>query len=353
MSQEVNDTPKTQTPQTRAESSNDGHCIPFSIRFKVWSIQTLDRLKTPDESNRILVLLTAILGWVTAMVAVQSLITLCMYQIIQWTGHKLEGSWFQDVSVLVAALSGVLAYLPLLLLPYLKETLWGPDSWWCRPHAVIDNNKKKRKSSGPDGQGAQGVKNTKNSVDGNVSSFRTWWSVILSAALAAVVSFLLIQAFGLIARLVTKGDIASNDSSEGITEVLVQLFHGQGSLPWTVWVTIFITAFITPVLEEMLFRGVVTKSLLESSFAKTPTGEHTKMRSSMVCLVGGFVFGLTHLIGVASVPEAWLTLAGMTVLGWAFGLLDMRFRSVIPSMMSHVLYNCLVLGLMIASTAMM
>ena len=62
---------------------------------------------------------------------------------------------------------------------------------------------------------------------------------------------------------------------------------GDDKKPKNLWVTIFITAFITPVLEEMLFRGVVTKSLLESSFAKTPAGESTRMRSSMVCLVGG------------------------------------------------------------------
>lgn len=334
-SQEADSAPKTQT------SSDDGSRIPISIRLKVWSIQTIDRLKTPEESNRILVLLTAILGWLTAMVAVQSLITLCMYQIIQWTGHKLEGSWFQDLSVLVAALSGVLAYLPLLLLPHLKETLWGPGSWWCRPHLNADEDVK---SLG---------KKARNAADGDGTSAKTWWSVVLWAAFAAVVSFLLIQAFGFLTRLITGGDVSSNDSSEGITKILVQLFHGQGALPWAVWVTIFITAFITPVLEEMLFRGVVTKSLLESSFAKTPAGESTRMRSSMVCLVGGLLFGVTHLIGVASAPEAWLTLSGMTVLGWAFGLLDMKFKSVIPSIVSHVLYNCLVLGLMIISTAMM
>ena len=332
-SQEADSAPKTQT------SSDDGSYIPISIRLKVWSIQTIDQLKTPEESNRILVLLTAILGWLTAMVAVQSLITLCMYQIIQWTGHKLEGSWFQDVSVLVAALSGVLAYLPLLLLPHLKETLWGPGSWWCRPHLNADEEVKSLGKKAQD--------------DADGTSSKTWWSVVLWAAFAAVVSFLLIQAFGFLTRLITGGDVSSNDSSEGITKILVQLFHGQGALSWAVWVTIFITAFITPVLEEMLFRGVVTKSLLESSFAKTPAGESTRMRSSMVCLVGGLLFGVTHLIGVASAPEAWLTLSGMTVLGWAFGLLDMRFKSVIPSMVSHVLYNCLVLGLMIISTAMM
>ena len=75
-SQEADSAPKTQT------SSDDGSYIPISIRLKVWGIQTIDRLKTPEEANRILVLLTAILGWLTAMVAVQSLITLCMYQII-------------------------------------------------------------------------------------------------------------------------------------------------------------------------------------------------------------------------------------------------------------------------------
>lgn len=340
--------------------------VPLSIRLRVWWIQTADRIKSPDEYNRALVILTAVLGWITSSVAVQILITLVMVKILGWTGHKLEGTWFKDLGVLVAAVSGVISYLPLLLLPHLKETLWGPGSWWCRPTTKDDGRRAdahgdgKRfpafvgSSGGSKDPKSRGSKSTGgSSVHGGGRRPVGWWSVLGWAALAAGVAFLLIQVFGWVAQLATDGKTSSNDASVGITEILVQWFHGGGSLGWAVCVILFITAFVTPVLEELLFRGVVTRSLLDSSFARDAEGRETRMRSSMVCLVGGVLFALTHLIGVGNTFEAWLTLACMTVLGWAFGLLDLRFRSVVPSIVSHVLYNCLVLGLMIFSAASM
>ena len=83
-----------------------------------------------------------------------------------------------------------------------------------------------------------------------------------------------------------------------------------------------------PVLEELVFRGAITRELLR------------KFRPGMAIFISGLLFGLIHFNPVQSV---FGFLAGM-LLAWLYW----RTRSVVPCIVVHVLNNALSVGCTLA-----
>lgn len=87
------------------------------------------------------------------------------------------------------------------------------------------------------------------------------------------------------------------------------------------WVGVLDIALLSPILEELMFRGAITRELLR------------KFRPGMAIFISGLLFGLIHFNPVQSV---FGFLMGM-LLAWLYW----RTRSVIPCIVVHVLNNSL------------
>ena len=87
------------------------------------------------------------------------------------------------------------------------------------------------------------------------------------------------------------------------------------------WVGVLDIALLSPILEELMFRGAITRELLR------------KFRPGMAIVISGLLFGLIHFNPVQSV---FGFLAGM-LLAWLYW----RTRSVVPCIVVHVLNNSL------------
>lgn len=87
------------------------------------------------------------------------------------------------------------------------------------------------------------------------------------------------------------------------------------------WLGIFCIAVLGPILEEMLFRGAITKVLLK---AYSPT---------KAILISGLIFGVFHLNPVQIV--------GGCLSGFLFAWLYYRTGSLFPGILIHILNNSL------------
>lgn len=85
------------------------------------------------------------------------------------------------------------------------------------------------------------------------------------------------------------------------------------------WLGIACVAVLGPILEELLFRGAVTKVLLQ------------KYRPTTAILISGLLFGLFH-INPAQVVSA-------SLIGFLLAWLYWRTRSVVPGILIHILNN--------------
>jgi membrane protease YdiL (CAAX protease family) len=85
------------------------------------------------------------------------------------------------------------------------------------------------------------------------------------------------------------------------------------------WLGILCLVLLGPILEELLFRGAITKSLLESY--PPPTA----------ILLSGVLFGAIHLNPPQVVP-------GMLI-GFAFAWLYYLTRSIVPGVLIHIFNN--------------
>lgn len=87
------------------------------------------------------------------------------------------------------------------------------------------------------------------------------------------------------------------------------------------WLGIACVAILGPILEELLFRGAITKVLLK------------KYNPVVAILISGLIFGLFH-INPAQV-------VGATLIGFILGWIYYRTHSLIPCILIHILNNSL------------
>ncbi|MDY3789705.1 type II CAAX endopeptidase family protein [Bacteroides fluxus] len=97
------------------------------------------------------------------------------------------------------------------------------------------------------------------------------------------------------------------------------------SLLQTGWLGILCIAVFGPVLEELLFRGAITKVLLK------------RYSPGKAILASGLIFGLFHLNPVQVV--------GACFSGFLFAWIYYRTRSLIPGILIHILNNSLAVWL--------
>lgn len=294
--------------------------LSLMVRFHVWLGTVRDRLMEPDESNRALTVLTAVLGWLVSMVAVQYLVVLCVYGVVNATGNTLEGGWFGPLSMLVSAASSVLAFFPLLLLPGVRDALCDRRSSWFRSPSFSDGR------------------------------VMPWWYIALLSALVAILGFGVVQLGGWLVGLVS-GSSGSNEVTGLMGGLTRGLLSGTVRLPWAVVLSLVLMVVVLPFMEEVLFRGVVTRLLLYSGFVHVGSdvqGRVSWLRGVAACVIGGVLFGAVHLITASGAGDMLLVFSCMSLLGTLFGIADWRTESVWVSVGAHVMYNALNVMVMVA-----
>jgi membrane protease YdiL (CAAX protease family) len=141
-------------------------------------------------------------------------------------------------------------------------------------------------------------------------------------------------------------DSASSSSTITFTGLIVDLVEGRAIWPvWTV-ITIIIVTVIAPLLEEVVFRGLILNELMNSTLAygydRNGSRRRTLAREVMMIITSGLLFSLIHIPGAGA--STALVVTSMTVLGSVLALLDWKwFHSIWPGTLVHVSYNVITL----------
>ncbi len=119
-------------------------------------------------------------------------------------------------------------------------------------------------------------------------------------------------------------------NTEGLEEI---------SADRTYVVSLVITAVIAaPIVEEMVFRGVVMRGL------------RSRMPIVMVVIVQGLLFGVAHVDPVRGVGNVGLVLV-LSGVGIAFGIAVALLGRIGPSIVAHALFNGAVLLIVLSGVA--
>jgi membrane protease YdiL (CAAX protease family) len=105
---------------------------------------------------------------------------------------------------------------------------------------------------------------------------------------------------------------------------------------WWIWLQVYLVAAVgAPVVEEIMFRGVLYRHLREASRWLGVVGSVVGS-----VLISGFIFAVIH-------PQGWLGVPVLMALATAFALSREWCRSLVPATVAHALNNGLTLTLLL------
>jgi len=137
---------------------------------------------------------------------------------------------------------------------------------------------------------------------------------------------------------------------------------GVGGDPvWFVLTAVVAASLITPVIEELYFRGLLLRSIRNAVLGQRDDGDaparlavsDARRRLAAIVAVAGsaLLFMLFHLEGVPESPAAVSRLLTLFVFGLVLGSLALFTRRLGPSILTHVVFNLSVAVLDIAAGA--
>lgn len=98
--------------------------------------------------------------------------------------------------------------------------------------------------------------------------------------------------------------------------------------------------FVSPFIEEVVYRGFISRSLVESDFLRNERNGRSAWQVFLICLITGLWFGLGHVTGADSMMKSTFLLCFMTCFGAFLTWLScVRCKSVWPGILVHVTYN--------------
>lgn len=127
-------------------------------------------------------------------------------------------------------------------------------------------------------------------------------------------SFLLLEVIGELGDIVLVW--------EGIEETKNQLIYAEAATHIPVYLDRFLVVFVAPILEEVIFRGIISQLLFKNH-----------LKSGYI--IGAILFGLMH--SVTSIGEAVIYIGG----GLVFALACYRYGRVSDSILIHMIHNAL------------
>ncbi len=125
---------------------------------------------------------------------------------------------------------------------------------------------------------------------------------------------------------------------------------GIGGDPlWFVLTAVVAASIITPVVEELYFRGLLLRSIRNAVLGHRDDGpqaarldvtEARRRLASVLAVTGSaLLFMLFHLDGVPETPAAVSRLVTLLVFGLVLGCLAVFTRRLGPSILTHVVFN--------------
>lgn len=98
---------------------------------------------------------------------------------------------------------------------------------------------------------------------------------------------------------------------------------------------------ISPFFEELIYRGFISRSLVESSFMRNKsTGKRSAWQSLIVCIICGLWFGVGHITGADNMSKTVFLVVFMTCFGAVLTWLScVKYKSIWPGLLMHITYN--------------
>jgi membrane protease YdiL (CAAX protease family) len=159
------------------------------------------------------------------------------------------------------------------------------------------------------------------------AEWKAWAKTVAIGLGTAALVFGALQVMGMIAELVSPGSATSNDTTQDIVD-------GIRSGPLAIKIAlIMFSGVIGPLVEELVFRGVIAKSW--TAMASTRTGR-------IISYVGsGLLFATAHFLssGFSLSVEVILTILVTWILGTVLAWYAHRWSSLWPGVITHVTYN--------------
>jgi uncharacterized protein len=195
---------------------------------------------------------------------------------------------------------------PLVVYVFLLALVgYGPSVWWC----LFASRRWGTGKLGPD----IGLEPRWSDLG--------WGPVIWLAALGSQLA---------VAALVVGLDVPISNNTDGITDLQVDR---------TYVVSIVITAVIAaPIVEEMVFRGVVLRSL------------RSRFNVIVAVLLQGVLFGCAHFDPVRGTGNVGLVMV-LSGVGIAFGAAAAMLRRIGPTIVAHAIFNGAVLLIVLTGVA--
>lgn len=168
---------------------------------------------------------------------------------------------------------------------------------------------------------------------------------VLSGAFIGMIMWSLLNI--LVNALYGMGIDASGSSST--TKSVTQSFTGTigVSHQFTVVsgvITVVFSALLSPLLEEMFFRGLLGRSLMASPMLRKPDGRRGIVSTIMICILSGLWFGIAHINGSDTSTKMIFTVSWMVFMGALFTwLATMRQGGLLLTVSAHVVYNVITL----------
>ena len=100
--------------------------------------------------------------------------------------------------------------------------------------------------------------------------------------------------------------------------------------PFDLAALIFVVAIGAPLVEELFYRGVIQRSLVERFGPWIGIG------------VASVIFGAVHF--------SWADMAPLTVVGAGFGLLAHKYGRLLPAVIAHMAFNTVTLVVLLTAT---
>lgn len=192
-------------------------------------------------------------------------------------------------------------------------------------------------SNGGLGLGVHGFK----SKMGTKTEAGAWVKAVGVGVLTAFVIMLVLQVVGGLGNLILNGFGVKPEGTNQTTKAIMDYLRSglNSGQFYMIALLILLTGVIGPFVEEVVFRGVIARSLYKSSFLKSRI---RRGRNLLTFMTSGFLFGVAHLMST-DLSFSWTTV--LTVLiTWLLGSVlswfaSEKFDSLWPGVFTHVTYN--------------
>lgn len=151
------------------------------------------------------------------------------------------------------------------------------------------------------------------------------WQHITTGLFTAIMLYIVATMISIVALAIGE----SNNTEAGANNTSSNL--GSLDLPSYLLISVLFVAFLTPIAEELFFRGAVLGSLVQDSKNKI-------IRFLSVAFVSIF-FALMHFQEPTGTVSDWTAVIVPGTVGLAAALLTLKYDSLYPAIFTHIFYN--------------